>query len=258
MKILFLGDIVGRPGIEALRLLLPSLKSRFNPDLIIANGENAAKNGRGLDERDYHDILSSGVDIVTLGNHYRSNKELDEFIEDADCLVRPLNVKEFEKGNPCLEIEVEGVPVRIVNVLGEAFMKEEVNPPIGTLFSLLNESDPMITIVDYHAESTSEKKIFALCFDGKVSACIGTHTHVQTSDSQILEQGCAFITDCGMCGDPDGVLGFDSESVINKIVHGEGFFRVGKNTRHMVNGVFIEIDDFTKKATKIVSVKEIR
>lgn len=257
MRILFFGDVVGLPGMKALEKSLRKLIKDYDADFVIVNGENASR-GKGLTERDYLSLLDYGADCITLGNHYHSKKNIDDYIDDADNLVRPLNLKDYGYGSGSISFNIEGVEIRVTNILGEAFMKEEVISPIKAMENLLEQEEPCIHIVDFHGESTSEKKVFASYFDGRVSAVLGTHTHVQTNDAQILKGGSAFCSDVGMCGDPDGIIGFDAESVINKIVlGGEEPFMINDEARMMVNGIFLDIDEETYLAKEIKTINRI-
>ena len=256
MRILFIGDIVGKVGRDAVHLSLPKLVKKYGVDFVIANGENAS-HGKGLTESNYHFLVESGVDCVTLGNHYHSKSQIDYYIDDADYLVRPINLKNYALGEGSAVFTVNGMDVRVTNVMGQAFMSEEVEDPIKTMEEFLETTKPCIHIVDFHADSTSEKAIFGHFFDGRVTAVLGTHTHVATKDCHILEGGTAFQSDVGMCGDPDGVIGFEKESVINRIVYGEGRFELNDKARMMINAVLIDVDELTYKATAITPLVSI-
>ena len=257
MKVLFLGDIVGKVGRRTLANNLEKLVKKYQVDFVIANGENTT-HGKGLIEKHYYELLNAGVDCITLGNHYLSKDNLLTYIEDADALVRPLNISKRIGGLGSRLFEVNGIKIRITNILGTAFMKEEVSSPYYSLKSLIDslESEDSIHIVDYHAEATGEKMCFAYAFDGLVSAVLGTHTHVQTNDAKILQNGTAFISDVGMCGAANGVLGFEKNSVMKVTMFGEkGRFEFDDNDQAIVNGVVIDIDELTHKAREIVTVK---
>jgi metallophosphoesterase (TIGR00282 family) len=256
MRILFFGDIVGKVGRDAVHLSLPKLVKKYGVDFVIANGENAS-HGKGLTESNYHFLVESGVDCVTLGNHFHSKPQIDYYIDDADNLVRPINLKNYALGEGSAVFTVNGLDVRVTNVMGQAFMDQEVEDPIKMMEDLLDEIRPCIHIVDFHADSTSEKAIFGHFFDGRVTAVLGTHTHVATNDCRILEGGTAFQSDVGMCGDPDGVIGFEKESVINRIVYGEGRFELNDKARMMINAVLIDVDELTYKATAITPIVSI-
>lgn len=251
MRILFYGDIVGEVGRNAVHLSLPRLVKKYGIDFVVANGENAT-HGKGLSERDYHFLIDSGVDCVTLGNHWHSRDQIDEYIDDAEQLVRPLNLIGYSHGVGSASFDVDGIEVRVTNLLGTFSMNEVVADPIKALQELLIGSERSIHLVDYHADSTSEKAIFGYVNDGKVSAILGTHTHVQTADAKILPNGTAFISDVGMCGDGKGVIGFEKNSVINKIVYGQkGSFEIDKKAEMMINAVVMEFDELTYQCTKI-------
>ena len=257
MKILFLGDIVGKVGRRVVANNLEKLVKKYQVDFVIANGENTT-HGKGLIEKHYYELLNAGVDCITLGNHYLSKDNLLQYIDDADALVRPLNLSKRIGGEGSRLFEVNGVKIRVTNVLGTAFMKEEVNSPYYSLKSLIDslESEDSIHSVDYHAEATGEKMCFAYAFDGLVSAVLGTHTHVQTNDAKILKNGTAFISDVGMCGAANGVLGFEKDSVMRVTMFGEkDRFGFDDNDQGLLNAVVIDIDDVTHKANEILPVK---
>lgn len=254
MRVIFLGDIVGELGRSALKRALPFLKRKYEPDFIIANGENVS-HGKGLNESHYRFLLDLGIDCITLGNHYHDKVAIDDYIDEADNLVRPLNLLHYNHGCGSAVFEVNDVPIRVTNVLGTAFMNEEVSSPIDCVEELLKDDEGSIHIIDYHAESTSEKEIFAYYFDGRISAIIGTHTHVQTNDMRILEGGTAYATDAGMVGEYDSVIGFEKESVINKIVFGEkNHFELAKRGSAIVNGAVMDFDDETYMCLKITPI----
>lgn len=256
MRILFFGDIVGKVGRKAVSETIQKLVEKYHIDFVIANGENVT-HGKGLNERHYYELLNMGVNAITLGNHYNSKREISEYIDEADCLVKPLNILEDFGGEGSRLFAVNGINIRVTNILGTAFMKEEVRNPYLSLMELLDENkEDVIHIVDFHAEATGEKSAFAYAFDGKVSAVLGTHTHVQTNDARVLPNGTAFISDVGMCGAANGILGFEKESVIRKTLYGEeSIFTIDDKDQRMVNAVVMDIDEQTKKAREIFIVK---
>ena len=257
MKILFLGDIVGKVGRRAVANNLEKLVKKYQVDFVIANGENTT-HGKGLIEKHYYELLDDGIDCITLGNHYLSKDRLLDYIDDADALIRPLNLSKRIGGEGSRLFEVNGVKIRVTNILGTAFMKEEVSSPYYSLKSLIDslESEDSIHIVDYHAEATGEKMCFGYAFDGLVSAVLGTHTHVQTNDAKILEHGTAFISDVGMCGAANGVLGFEKNSVMRVTMFGEkDRFVIDEEDDSIINAVVLDIDEVTKKAREIIAVK---
>ena len=259
MKILFFGDIVGQVGRNAVKHNIEKLVKKYQVDFVIANAENAT-HGKGLIEKHYNELIDAGVNCLTLGNHYFSKNLISNYIDDAECLVRPLNLLKRFGGVGSALFEVNGQLIRVTNVLGSAFMKEEVASPYTSLKELIdsNKDENSIHIVDYHAEATGEKACFGYLFDGQVSAVLCTHTHVQTSDAKILPNGTAFITDVGMCGAANGVLGFEKNSVINKTMFGNNNrFELDTNDTEMVNAVVVQIDDVSKKCIEIFPIKVV-
>lgn len=227
------------------------MAKRYEPDVIIANGENATR-GFGINYKDCLRLREAGVDVVTLGNHWHNRSSIDGFIEEFDWLIRPCNVKQDEYGRGYITLDVNGVPLTVVNVLGTAFMKEEVYSPISCVTDVLLEAGEGIVIVDYHGESTSEKATFAYYFDGQVSAVIGTHTHVQTNDARVLPKGTAFISDAGMCGANESVIGFEPHSVVRRILYGDpNPMQISEEGDRCINAVLLEVDEETFLATSI-------
>ena len=254
MRVLFFGDVVGKLGRKAIKTYLPQLVEKYRIDFVIANGENAS-HGKGLTEKNYYELLNAGVDCITLGNHWNSKKDIFEYIGEADALVRPVNLVSVP-GVGSIVFNVKGVDVRVTNVLGTAFMRDTVNNPFAALNEVIQEEPNMIHIVDFHAEATGEKIGFAFAFDGRVSAVLGTHTHVQTNDARILEKGTAYITDVGMCGAANGVLGFEKQSVMNKTLFGsDAPFTLDEHDQMLVNAVVIDIDEETKLSREIFLIK---
>lgn len=257
MRILFYGDIVGEVGRIAVHLSLPRLVAKYGIDFVIANAENAT-HGKGLSERDYHFLIDSGCDCLTLGNHWHSKEQIDDYIDDADQLVRPLNLLNYSHGVGSASFDVNGIEVRVTNLLGVFAMEETVANPHGALASQLKDEDERcLHIVDYHGDSTSEKEIFGYCFDGKVSAIIGTHTHVQTADAKILEGGSAYISDVGMCGASNGVIGFEKNSVIRKIVQNEKSpFEIDRKAPMMINALVMDFDEASLRCVKVEALNQ--
>ena len=254
MKVLFLGDVVGNPGITAVSDVLPLLVKRYEAEVVIINGENAT-NGFGINYGDVKRLREAGADVITLGNHWRNRSSIDDFIEEFDFLIRPANVRNYDYGNGFVTLDVRGIPVTVTNLLGTAFMKEEVCSPIVTMLDVLGEVPEGIVIVDYHGESTSEKSTFAHYYDGQVSAVIGTHTHVQTNDARVLPRGTAFISDVGMCGAYESVIGFEPRSVIDRIVNGTAErMSIPAEGERCINAAIIEFDEETFLATSIAPI----
>ncbi|MGD8191107.1 TIGR00282 family metallophosphoesterase [Brevibacillus ginsengisoli] len=218
MKILFLGDICGSSGREMVKEYLPRLKRKYQPSIIVANGENSA-NGRGITEKIAKELYAAGVHAITLGNHTWDNKEIFDFIDQDNRMIRPAN---FPPGTPGKGITYVTSPegeLAIINAQGRAFL-----PPLDCPFTVTDRlveearKRTKYIFVDFHAEATSEKQAMGWYLDGKISAIVGTHTHVQTADERILPQGTGYLTDAGMCGPSDGILGMDREAVIKKFL----------------------------------------
>ena len=247
--------MVGRVGRRMLKERIPYYVNKYEIDFVIANGENAT-HGKGLNRNHYFELLDVGVDVITLGNHYMSKSDILRYIDGVDRLVRPLNLLKEFPGEGSVVFEVNGVSVRVTNVMGSAFMGEDVNSPYYSILTLLSEEEPAtIHIIDFHAEATGEKQAFAFALDGKVSAVLGTHTHVQTNDAHILPKGTAFISDVGMTGYADGVLGSTSETVVNKLIYGQqSKFQVPDEGRGLFSAVVIDIDDMSGLAKQIFPI----
>ena len=255
MKILFIGDIVGKIGRRMVKDHLQTFVDKYHIDFVIANGENTT-HGKGLLRHHYHELIDYGIDVITLGNHYDNKNEIRKYLDSADRLIRPLNLLHEYPGEGSIVYDLNGVSIRVTNVLGSAFMPEEVNNPYYSLLELLdNEEKADIHIIDFHAEATGEKLCLANALDGKVSAVLGTHTHVQTRDYKILDNGTAFISDVGMTGYADGVLGFDKDSVVKKITYGEmSRFQIPDEGRGLLSAVVLDIDELTGKCKEIFPI----
>ncbi len=255
MKILFIGDIVGRIGRRMIQEKLPYFVNKYEIDFVIANGENAT-HGKGLIKSHYEQLIDAGVDVITLGNHYNSKNEITRYLDRVDRLVRPINLRNEFPGEGSALFDIDGVTIRVTNILGSAFINEEVNSPYLSMLELLETAEPSnIHIVDFHGEATGEKQSFAYTFDCRVSAVLGTHTHVQTNDYQILEKGTAFISDVGMTGFKDGILGFEKNSVIKKNMYGQmSRFEPPEEGKGLLSAVVIDIDEITGLARDIFNI----
>ncbi|RKX67971.1 TIGR00282 family metallophosphoesterase [candidate division TA06 bacterium] len=217
LRVIFIGDIVGKGGRRIVKELVPSLKSRYEPDLVIANGENAA-NGKGLTPKITKELLNSGIDIMTSGNHIWNKPEIFDYLNETKVLIRPNNYPEGVPGKGFTTIEIDDYgKVGIVNTQGRVFMQSIDCPFRKTEDELSTLKDCNAIIVDFHGEATSEKKTFARYFSGRVSAVLGTHTHVQTTDCDILN-GTAYISDVGMTGAFNSIIGMKYETVIDRFL----------------------------------------
>lgn len=250
MKILFIGDIMGRPGREAIKYLLPQIKKEEAIDLVIANGENIA-GGFGITSKVAYEMFDNGVNAITLGNHCWDRKEVKEIINHSS-IIRPANYPEGVEGKGYIEKEVNNLKVGIMNLMGRVFMSY-LDCPFRVASQILKDKDPStkIVIVDFHAEITSEKVALGWYLDGKVSAVIGTHTHVQTADERVLPQGTAYITDVGMTGAQDSVIGMDKEIIIKKYLTQIPIRFEVAHQNPVLCGVIIEIDEESGKAKSI-------
>ena len=247
--------MVGRVGRRMLKERIPYYVEKYDIDFVIANGENAS-HGKGLTRNQYFELVDAGVDAVTLGNHYMSKSEILRYIDNVDRLIRPYNLIKDFAGEGTVVFNVNGISVRVTNILGSAFMDEVVNAPYYSILTILSEEEPAtVHIVDFHAEATGEKQSLAYALDGKVTAVLGTHTHVQTNDAHILPQGTAFISDVGMTGFADGVLGSTKETVVNKLIYGQqSKFQTPDEGRGLFSAVVIEVDDSTGLSTNIFPI----
>lgn len=252
MKILFIGDIVGSPGREMVQTYLPKLKQKHRPHLTIVNGENAAA-GKGITEKIYKSFLEQGVQVVTMGNHTWHKKEIMDFIDDSPYLIRPANFKESNPGKGITYVKINQLEVAVINLQGRAFM-DTSDDPFEKADILIAEAAKKtdIIFIDFHAETTSEKQAFAWYVDGRVSAVIGTHTHTQTADERILPGGTAYLTDAGMTGPYDAILGVQKEAVINRfLTNMPSRFDVEKTGGSQLNGCVITVDKESGKAKAI-------
>jgi metallophosphoesterase (TIGR00282 family) len=246
MKLLFIGDIVGSYGRLAVAKHLPKLIQERDLDFVIANAENAS-HGKGLFRRHYEELLSYGIDVMTLGNHYNAKGEIRDYLDQTVSLVRPLNLKHPYPGQGSLVIQKNGISIRVTNLLGQAFMNEEVLNPFQSLQDLLNTTEKaQFHLVDFHAEATGEKYAMGYAFDGKVQAVFGTHTHVQTNDLRLLPQGTLYLSDVGMTGPNQGILGVKKETIINRLWHQEkSVFELADDGEVILSAVFVELDSQT-------------
>lgn len=251
MKVLFIGDIVGSIGRDAVEKYLPRLKKKYGIDVVIANGENAAA-GRGITRSIYNDLLQMGVDVITMGNHTWDNKDIFDFIDDADYLIRPANFSAEAPGKGMVQVSKNGVTISVINLHGRVFLPPHEDPfaMADELVTQARETSPLV-FVDFHAEATSEKIALGWHLDGKASVVVGTHTHVQTADNRIYPNGTAYITDVGMTGPYDEILGMKKDSVIYRFqTNMPTRFEVPKSGREVLSAFFVELDDQTGKALR--------
>jgi metallophosphoesterase (TIGR00282 family) len=245
MLILAIGDVIGKPGRKALNQLLPGLRRQHGIDLVIVNGENAA-GGIGLTPDTAGEMLDAGTDVLTSGNHIWMHREIYPYLDSDMPILRPLN---YPPGAPGRGYLVIG-KVAVVNIIGRVFVGD-FDCPFRAMDTLLSELEEKIIIVDFHAEATSEKVAMGRYLDGRVSAVLGTHTHVGTTDTRILPRGTAYVSDIGMTGPLDSVIGDDTEAAIQRFLTSMPHrLSVGRG-KTALNGILVKVDDDTGKALSI-------
>jgi len=257
VTLLFIADIVGQPGRRAVKELVPKLRQEYRLDLVVANGENSA-GGSGITPQTAEEIFSGGVDIITCGDHLWDQKDVIQLLEHEPRFVRPLNYPTGTPGQGSVVFRADGLPgVGIINLQGRTFMPPLENPFHTVLAEVARlRQTTGIILVDFHAEATSEKVAVARLLDGRVSAVIGTHTHVQTADEQIFPGGTAFLCDAGFTGPHDSVIGREIEPIIKRFMTNmPQKFEVAKG-RVLLQGAVVEIDDRSARAIRIERVSE--
>lgn len=259
MKLLCLGDVVSQSGITALERVLPRLKQKYRPDCILINGENSAI-GNGIDRASAEALFALGADCITGGNHSFQRKESEELHEEMPFLLRPANWLGNPFGRGDCRIELPRYDLRVISLQGNLYMNKCENPFLA-LDALLKESTPRdITIVDFHGEATAEKQAMGRYFDGRISLLFGTHTHVQTNDAQILPQGTGYLTDLGMCGAQESILGKGIEPCVHNFIDPENRMKItDAGAPYIVCGLLAEIDEKTKRCTalELINLREI-
>jgi 2',3'-cyclic-nucleotide 2'-phosphodiesterase len=259
MRVLFLGDVVGRSGRKIITERLPKLRRDWQLDFVTINGENAA-GGFGITEEIYHELVDAGADAITLGNHSWDQREALVFIERVPALIRPLNYPAGCPGKGAKIIEAKnGKRILVINLLGRIFM-DSLDDPFAAVdreveaCALGQNCDAIL--VDMHAETTSEKQSIANYLDGRVSLVVGTHTHAPTSDHRVLPNGTGFISDIGMCGDYDSVIGMQKDEPIRRFLTKLPAARFeASNGPATMSGIAVELDDKTGLATRVAAVR---
>jgi hypothetical protein len=258
MKLLFLGDVVGKPGRRAIRARLGRIVAAEGADFVVANGENAA-GGIGIDPGTARELLASGIHVLTSGNHIWAKREIYDLLESSDRLLRPVNFAPGVPGRGWAILTAEnGVAVAVVNLIGRVFMGPAECPFRAADDVLRRIGDrARVVLVDMHAEATSEKNAMGRHLDGRVSAVVGSHTHVQTADETVLPGGTAYVTDVGMCGPTDSVIGMRTDQVVGRFLDQLPVrFEVGKGPP-LLQGAAIDVDETTGKARSIRRIREI-
>lgn len=259
MKLLFLGDVMGRAGRNAVTERLPKLRSDWGLDFVVVNGENATS-GAGLSGKHAVSLLDAGADCITLGDHAFDQRDMLSFIEHEPRVIRPINIaKQAPGAGVRLFTAQNGKKVLVAQVLGQVFMKRPFDDPFSALEQVFRKhplgGQADAIIVDVHAEATSEKMAMGHWCDGRASLCVGTHTHVPTGDAMILNKGCAYLTDAGMCGDYNSVIGMQRDEPLRRFITGMPKERftpaLGEAT---LSGVYVETDD-KGAATRVVPVR---
>ncbi len=255
MRILFIADVVGAPGRKALAERLPAIRSEHEIDACVVNGENAA-DGIGITPRLADQILGMGVDAITLGNHAFRRAEIGEYLEASDCVIRPANTARATPGRGLAIVPVGDAKLGVINVLGSLFLH-----PATSMFEVIDDlvdearKQTPVILVDVHAEATSEKAAMARWLDGRVTAVVGTHTHVQTSDATVLPKGTAFITDAGMTGPHDSVIGVEAELAIRRMRTGLPVRFETAQGGVRVEGAVVTCDAATGKSSSIEAIR---
>lgn len=258
MKIIFFGDIVGRPGREAIKKILPKWQEKYQPDLIIANGDNLA-HGKGITKDTFNELLDMGVDIVTSGDHNWSQKQVISLLENKkNPIIRPANFPEGVPGEGYKIIEVGSKKVLVINLIGRVFMAEQYDDPFRKADEILKENEDIkIVIIDWHTEATAEKVCLGWYLDGRVSAILGTHTHIPTADEKILPNKTAYISDAGMVGAVNSSLGMDKQVAINRfLTQMKQKYEVATKGPIEVNAVLLDIKS-NGEAKKIERIQKV-
>ncbi|MFA5124894.1 MAG: TIGR00282 family metallophosphoesterase [Patescibacteria group bacterium] len=265
IKILFIADIVGKIGRNAVKQELPRLRKKYKPDLVIANAENLA-HGIGATQKTIDEMKEVGIDAFTSGNHIWEKAGSDIMLDDEhNKLIRPANYPTKKSGRGQLIINIGENKLIVVNLMGRVFFdcgdreRDALHDPFKTLDKIISEDRRALYLVDFHAEATSEKIALANYFDGRVTAVFGTHTHVQTADERILSKGTAYISDAGMVGYADSVIGADKQQIYNL------FLKIGQTSKKhdvpsrgqaVLNGIYLELDEKSRRAGKIERINK--
>ena len=256
MRFLIIGDVVGTPGVEYLQKHLNSIKKLNKIDFVITNGENSTPVGKGINKAIAQTLYSCGTDVITMGNHTFNNYEINKLFDEDFHIIRPANLPPETAGEGYIITDFFGTKIAVINLLGRVYM-ECVDCPFRKADAIIEKvkDEADIIIVDFHAEATSEKMAMGFYLDGRVSAVFGTHTHVQTADEKILDGGTAYISDIGMTGCHDSILGVKKDIILKR-------FLTSLPQRHEIeegtttmNGVIIDIDESTRKAVSIERIQ---
>jgi len=257
MKFIFLGDVVGEPGRDVVRLAIPILRERYQPDFFVVNGENAA-GGNGITPKLAIELMRAGADVVTLGDHTWDQREILPFFDQEPRLLRPLNFPAGTPGAGSVVVGGNGQKLGVINLLGRTFMGPQVDNPFLLIDAEIEKlkRETSCILIDFHAEATSEKIAFGRAVDGHATLVVGTHTHVQTADDQIFPGGTAYLTDAGFCGPHESVIGRDISSVLQKyrtLLPNKFYIARGGL---QADGIFVEADAATGRAIRVERIQE--
>lgn len=258
IKILFIGDIIGEPGLMIFSKHVKKLKEKYHAEAVIVNGENVAKNGRGITPVDMEQLKKLGVDVVTSGNHIWAKNNIQAYLESNTNLLRPANYPSSCPGKGVTLFSVKNILIAVVSLQGRVFFRELTDCPFRTMQTILSYLQPQtnVIIVDFHAEATAEKQGLAFFLDGKISALLGTHSHVQTADERVLPGGTAFISDVGMVGSLNSMIGFKKEGALRAMMTQIPVrFEVEDNGPFVLGGVVLTVDAETGIAKKIERIR---
>jgi 2',3'-cyclic-nucleotide 2'-phosphodiesterase len=257
----FLGDVIGNPGIAFLERKLSLIKREYKADVVVVNGENSTKSGCGINKKTVENLKQCGVDVITTGNHVFDDKNFYVTLDERNDILRPINYPSKCPGKGYCLINVNGQICAIVNALGRVFIRDLVDCPFQALDTVLTflKSKTNVIFVDFHAEATSEKQVFGYYLDGRVTGVFGTHTHVQSNDARILPHGTAFITDLGYVGALNSVIGFNPETIINKFtVHAKvGKMIVSDQEPMILTGVVVKVNSETGKVLSVSGIRHV-
>ena len=258
MNILIVGDIYSKLGRSCFERNLNKLKEKYTINFLIVNGENTS-HGKGLNENHYKWYMEKGVNVITMGNHTYQNRGIFKFIDNVNNLVRPYNLPDTFAGKGYCVINYNGIRICVFQVMGQVFMNNDaILSPFKEADKLLSEVDADIYLCDFHGEATSEKVAFGYYMDGRVQAVFGTHTHVPTSDSRILKNGAAYITDIGMTGALDGVIGTKASIIVDRFVNkSQNVFEPEDSGKSQFNAILLDIDEKTFKVNSIERINVV-
>jgi metallophosphoesterase (TIGR00282 family) len=259
MNILLIGDIMGKPGRHAVHQCMTRVRNDHAIDFVVANGENLAS-GSGIQPDSFKNLVDAGVDVVTSGNHVFGKKEVREILGRDARLLRPHNYPSENPGSGLGLYDCKGTPIAVLNLMGRTFINISLDCPFKTADKALSEiqGKAKIILVDMHCEATSEKRAMGWYLDGRVSSVTGTHTHIMTADEEILPKGTAYLTDIGMSGSPNSIIGMKQPQVLSRFLTGApSRFEVSEELPYLFQAVVVSVDKETGKATKIERIRQV-